>query len=926
MPNIRKAYLPLALLILLAAVILRLAGLNLYPPGPHYDEGANIIIARSVAFGGAGLHFFPIVPNYQGREILYYYLSTPLLYIIPDSDLALRVTSALLGILTVAATMGLGRAMFRGQRGTVIGLTMGVSAALSFPLIFLSRQGFRAVTLPFCQSLALLFLWRGLTARRHNWRWLAAGGFMGGAALYTYMASRLFPFWLGLGGLILLVLDRANWRRRLQEGTIFFGVMALTALPMGIYALQNPDIFMGRLAEVTTYGEDPITLGESVIKHLRMFFIEGESLLRYNIPERPYLTLPEGLLMLAGMGVAGWQLLRRHGSPRHRSALAFALLAPLMVIPSVIALGGFPPNHMRSVGMVPLIFVLVALGFEAIASQLAARFRPLTVARLTVIAVLLTVLGGGFLMGRTYFTWASRADLYFDTHNDLAAAKDWLKTAVGQATRVYFTSEHFGHPTVTSDPAVPPLLWQRSNILYWPPPDQDGVYIYRRDTNDVPAAWLDGLAPFAVDGLALAPDGLPAFNAFHVPAGTPPPIRPVDPAAVVSTPALALAGVETPPLTAGEPGALTMAWRVLQPPAENTLMPLVQIEDEIGTVLARQAIELVETARWLTGETVILHVGLTLPAGTPPGDYLIRVAWVDRIPDQYIAYMDDTGRQGQVWATIGQISVTRPAAFPGAESLLIPTPYDGDPVGGAALLGWNLPATLVLAPGESIRGTLFWQAGAVPIPDMEYAISLTSPQTTLVLWEGRPVRGTHPTPDWRPAELVTDHGLWTVPRETANGTYALSLTTPETTVHLADIEVQGIPHLFDRPTSARDAGILFGGGLLLDGYTQIADDSTLTLEIIWQGYEPVAQDYTVFVHVVDEAGQIVAQRDMMPRANGYPTSRWVPEEYIQDIYTFSGLPSGTYTVRMGLYLQSDGTRLLTPEGADFIWLDPVEVG
>ena len=47
-----------------------------------------------------------------------------------------------------------------------------------------------------------------------------------------------------------------------------------------------------------------------------------------------------------------------------RAAYVLALLSPLMVIPSVISVGGLPPSNTRSLGMVPLIFVLVAIGAE----------------------------------------------------------------------------------------------------------------------------------------------------------------------------------------------------------------------------------------------------------------------------------------------------------------------------------------------------------------------------------------------------------------------------------------------------------------------------------------------------------------------------------------------------------------------------------
>ena len=319
-------------------------GLATYPPGPHYDEAANLLIARSVAFGGA--HFFPMVEAYQGREILYYYLSVPILTFVSDSMFGLRVLSAFCNLITIAASMALGRAMFRGSRGVIVGLAVGGLMTLSFPQIWLARQAYRAVTLPMMQSLALLFLFRGLQkatppptppriqggerARpflpgdpRFGSRvrlqisdaYLVIAGIFAGGTVYTYNSSRLFPVWLLIAGIALLWFDRARWRQRLGQGVIFFGALAITAAPMLIYAFQRPDVFFGRLAEVTQ-ADQSVSLLDSIVLHLKMFFIAGDPYFRYNVAGRPYFTLPEGLLLLIGVALAAYRLTRRSSSGR----------------------------------------------------------------------------------------------------------------------------------------------------------------------------------------------------------------------------------------------------------------------------------------------------------------------------------------------------------------------------------------------------------------------------------------------------------------------------------------------------------------------------------------------------------------------------------------------------------------------------------
>lgn len=929
----RRLFLWLAVPTLLAAAALRTWQLHAYPPGPHYDEAANLLIARSVAYGGAGLYYFPIVPNYQGREILYYYLATPLLHLIGGDIFSLRVTSVFASLVTVAASMALGRAMFGGRRGLVVGLAVGVMMALSFPQIWLARQAFRAVALPLCQALALLLLWKGLHARRGGWRWLAAGGFCAGAALYTYMASRLFPLWLAVGLLGLILLDRPRRPARLRQSGVFLAALAVTVTPLAIYALRHPDIFLGRLEEVTTGGGQAITLGESIWRHARMFFIEGEALLRYNVPGRPYFTPPEGALLLVGLGMAAARLLRAREAPTERAACLLALLSPLMVLPSVVAVGGLPPNHMRSLGMVPLIFVLAALGFEAAWSWLAARLAGAWSARLLAGLTVAVLAIGGVGVGEVYLAWAGRADLFYDADGDLAAATRWLQTQAQEDAEaaIYLASYHYRHPTVMIA-ALPPFTWLSGEALFWPPPGRAGLYVFPRSAPPSPA-WADRLAPYALDDLPRGPDGRAAFQAFRVPADAPPPALDPPPADPVRNAYLTLVGVQAPTMLPAGQDRVAMAWRVEQPPPFEDLTPFMQVEDAAGNMLSRSEFGLIETDRWQPGTLLLLRVETAIPVGTPPGRYALRVAWVARSNDTYISYQDTQGRQGMAWATIGQLEVIRPTRFPDPSALPIQTRQTVDVAPGVRLLGWDFPAQVAARPGETLVATLYWQAvpSTAPRPAVTVEALLTGEDgQETVLWRGAPAQGSYPSDGWIDGELVTDRARWPIPHEQAGGHYTVALRVGRATVPLAEVTVQGMARLFQPPAVATEVGARLGDALRLHGYTLAVRGGALRLELAWQAEDTVEEDYTVFVHVVDAGDNIVAQQDRMPQDNGYPTSLWVAGEYVPDSYVFPDLPAGHYRLRAGMYRQADGTRLPVrlPDGTtgDFMWLGEVEIG
>jgi hypothetical protein len=99
----------------------------------------------------------------------------------------------------------------------------------------------------------------------------------------------------------------------------------------------------------------------------------------------------------------------------------------------------------------------------------------------------------------------------------------------------------------------------------------------------------------------------------------------------------------------------------------------------------------------------------------------------------------------------------------------------------------------------------------------------------------------------------------------------------------------------------------------LTGFDLHKDDKNLDLVLFWQAQQPVASSYKVFVHVVDSAsGEIVAQSDAIPRNWGYKTNDWEAGEIVRDPISLSldDAPPGSYELRVGLYDESSGQRLL----------------
>lgn len=134
----------------------------------------------------------------------------------------------------------------------------------------------------------------------------------------------------------------------------------------------------------------------------------------------------------------------------------------------------------------------------------------------------------------------------------------------------------------------------------------------------------------------------------------------------------------------------------------------------------------------------------------------------------------------------------------------------------------------------------------------------------------------------------------------------------------------GVPTpLFEAPPAGKDpfAGIV--------APTRPGD--RLTLDIRWRVVRRPDRDYSVFVHLRDESGLIVAQRDSYPQSGRAPTSDWrpadppealdrlYPDRHVLQIPATAPAPC-TCRLVYGVYDAATGTRLTTQTGADEVTL------
>lgn len=127
-----------------------------------------------------------------------------------------------------------------------------------------------------------------------------------------------------------------------------------------------------------------------------------------------------------------------------------------------------------------------------------------------------------------------------------------------------------------------------------------------------------------------------------------------------------------------------------------------------------------------------------------------------------------------------------------------------------------------------------------------------------------------------------------------------------------------------------------GENILLLGYDLETASPTsgdeVAVEFYWQALEQVDRNFTVFVQVLNDQMQVVAQKDSEPNNGQYPTSIWQPGEVVKDTYLLllpADLPPGQYALIVGMYewpsLQRLPVSVAGEASGDAIFLDPIQV-
>lgn len=300
-----------------------------------------------------------------GREISQMYVAAGLVKLGMDFDfLVIKLATVLPAILVLPATYMMAREFFSNRK---IALLAAVFTAVALWPIISGRVGLRFAYGQLFVALTIAFLLRALKYRQRNDFLLC--GLVLGFGMYTYMAFRVMPLVVVACLVLAFAVDlvRRRWRPdlRFAGNSALLGVMALLAsAPLVRYAITFRDDYWYRIQTRGAATEVPVSdpvetffgnLGDAFL----MFNWSGDVVWVQNIPHRPGLDYVMGAFLVLGVTILLLRWLRHRDIPTVVLGVAFIAL----MMPSVLSLA-FPdenPAFGRGSGLIPLLFVLVAL-------------------------------------------------------------------------------------------------------------------------------------------------------------------------------------------------------------------------------------------------------------------------------------------------------------------------------------------------------------------------------------------------------------------------------------------------------------------------------------------------------------------------------------------------------------------------------------
>jgi 4-amino-4-deoxy-L-arabinose transferase-like glycosyltransferase len=592
--------------ILLLAACLRLYGIsNVSPPGLEHDEVAHWLINQDILAGNHGVYF----TEAYGHEAGFHYLQTGFMVLLGDNALALRLPSALAGLLGVAITFALIRRLFGFQAAL---LAAGLLAVLFWP-VFYSRLALRAIALPMLSGLTAYFWWQGWQSSprtpSRSWPPFLLAGLFAGLSLHTYMAARSVPIFYGLFLLYLLLFHRSALGRRWREVLLFTASAAVAAGPLVLYLLANPGAEY-RIGEVNApllalQSGNLRPVLENSLKIIGMFGWRGDPLWRQNIADLPVFDPITAIFFFVGIVIS----IYRWREIRNLFAILWLFTA---AIPSIVTIDA--PSSIRMINALPVLTLFPAIGWQVIhfSSRLSTVSTKLSTKTLFYVtwglALILLVYNTGRTWHGLFSVWPASSEVQFVWQQAFTEAAGYLDRdpAAGPVAIGGWTPETMDAPTMALN-----LVRDDLSLRFFDP--GRSLIVPNAASGQTTRIIRPAVLPLdpAMEGLLLAwgswPQERGSFVLYHVPAQ--PAVAPQVAEQAAFDQQITLLGYDW--LT---PSELISYWRV-EAPAGGPRRIYIHLVDESGQTVTQDDGLGAPAEFWQAGDLIVQRHSLALPAG-----------------------------------------------------------------------------------------------------------------------------------------------------------------------------------------------------------------------------------------------------------------------------------------------------------------------
>ncbi len=773
----------LLLLILLLALGLRFYRID--AQSLWNDEGTSVAVAQQ------GLAAIARDAANDIHPPLYYWLLHGWIELMGSSEAAVRSLSALLGVLLVALTYALGRAL----AGRWVGLAAALLAAAHPFQVYYSQEARMYMLLAVLTAGAMLALVQLLRRGRGSRVALFSLVLLEAAGLYTHYSFLFIVLVLTLAYLLWWEL---NWNQaRGSRGILRWGLAQAAVVLLYLPWLPTA------VRQVTSWpAPEQTTAFFPALVNTWLWLVLGPTI---KLGETAIALPVAGVLAAVGvfsLGAARWasSLPRKEAAVKRRAARwAAGLLLLWLGLPVLLmfVLGLYREAYLKFLLITtPAITLLLACSMALPAPTITTETHRVT--RVAFYALRFAIYASVVLLPSNV-----ALQNYYDApayaRDDYRAIAAYVRAVGRPGDAVLLNApgqqEVFGYYYPGNSPGdlpvyplpegrpLDPAATEAALAALAQPGGRVFAILWATDESDPGRfieGWLDAHAYKALDSWY----GNVRLVVYAVPEQTPGapqrtlnvPLRSAETGDEISLWGYSLLGDQ---LAAGDIAQITLFWQADRQPVARYKV-FLHLLDGANHIVGQRDAEPGGGARlttlWQPGETVADNYGLPIHPATPPGEYRVEVGMYDPETGQRLT---TPGGEGQVW--LEPLTVERPPA-PAPIAALGMQHAAGTEFGDLTLLGYDAyqlglahQPDAPLRPGEILQANLYWQATDRPAGDWGLRLALIDsrgqPWATV---DAEPVPG-YRTGLWQAGDVWRGQFNLSIPPDAPTGTYRLRI-------------------------------------------------------------------------------------------------------------------------------------------------------